>query len=183
MRIFVALELPADFAAGLAEAIKAMQRKSLGGINWVKPENLHLTLNFIGEMPEHQLPDFAKDLAELFAAQAPKSLQAKGYELFPARSPRLLWLKLSGSENELSKLNRKVLKLAWTYGVDADAKALKLHVTLGRIKAPQHPDFERFAMSYPVSQENLVLDTIRLYQSILRAEGPTYKVIKEYNLK
>lgn len=183
MRIFVALELPDEFVAGLAQASKEMQRKSLSGINWVKPENLHITLNFIGEMPEHQVPDFARDLAKLFAAESAKHLEAKGFEIFPANSPRLIWLKLAGSEMELSKLNRKVLKLAWTYGVDADPKALKLHVTMGRFKLAQSPDFERFIMSYPVPQSELKLDTIRLYQSVLRPEGPIYKVVNEYNLK
>lgn len=183
MRIFVALELPEAFTAGLSAAIAAMQRKSRGGINWVKPENLHITLNFIGDMPDNQVADFANDLAELFALQSPKSLQAEGYEIFPAKAPRLVWLKLSGCEDELSKLNRKVLKLAWNYGVDADPKALKLHITLGRIKVAQSADFERFAMSFPLTQKGVIVDTIRLYQSTLRPEGATYKVIKEYNLK
>ena len=183
MRLFVALEPPLSLRQEMVRALKALQSVKHKGINWVNPENLHLTVNFIGEVAEHQV----EDLKVLISAQASKlsamKLKIEGIDLYPHRDPRLIWLTLSGDEKELLHLNRQLLGSMRGMGIDADAKKLKLHVTLGRIKAPQSPEFERSVLTYEIKTEETYWDTLTLYRSTLRPEGPRYDIIEQYNLK
>ena len=77
----------------------------------MKPENLHLTVNFIGDTPDHLVDDLWDEI-ELAAKQYPAStLKAEGYELFQDRFPRVLWLKLSSDDRYLEELSRKVKQI------------------------------------------------------------------------
>lgn len=183
MRLFLALQPPLALQKQMARALDTLQRIKHKGISWVPAENLHLTVNFIGDVAEQQVDD----LKQLISAQASQlnalRLKASGIDLFPHRSPRLIWLKLNGDEKDLLHLNRQLLSRMRQMGVDADAKKLKLHVTLGRIKAPQSPDFERAVLAHEMKTEELYWDTLALYRSTLRPEGPRYDIIEQYNLK
>ena len=183
MRLFVALQPPLSLHKEMVKSLQALQSIKHKGINWVAPENLHITVNFIGEVAEHQV----EAIKELISAQASKlgaiKLKVEGIDLYPHREPRLIWLALSGDEKELSHLNRQLLSSMRELGIDADAKKLKLHVTLGRIKAPQSPDFERSVLTYEIKTEETYWDTLALYRSTLRPEGPRYDIIEQYNLK
>ncbi len=183
MRLFLALEPPLSLRPQLVKTLDALQCIKHKGITWVPPENLHLTVNFIGEVAEHQL----EDLKQLILVHAAKltalKLKAEGVDLFPHRSPRLIWLQLSGDEKDLHLLNRQLLKSMRQMGIDADAKKLKLHITLGRIKAPQSENFERAVLAHEIKTEELYWDTLVLYRSTLRPEGPRYDIIEQYKLK
>lgn len=182
MRLFVALEVPPILKAELIRTLDSFKKLTPGGINWVTPKNLHLTVNFIGEAPDHLLKEIQQaTLLEAEKLSAVK-LQAEGFELFPAKFPRLLWLKLSGEDSGLQSFNRNLLKALRLLDLDADTKALKLHITLGRIKAPQKPEFERAVLAHPVPHNLLSWDTISLYRSTLRPQGPVYNQLQQYNL-
>jgi len=182
MRLFVALEPPEQVKTELSTALQQLKTHSIAGINWVKPENLHLTLLFIGEVPDHQARGIGNCLETRLQDFAPALLTTEGLELFPARFPRLLWLKLSATGQSLVKLNRMLLGDLRQLGIGPDPKALKLHITLGRIKSPQTPDFERRALSYPINKDSLRWDTVSLYRSTLKPEGPVYNVLQQYYL-
>ncbi|MCB5278309.1 MAG: RNA 2',3'-cyclic phosphodiesterase [Candidatus Cloacimonetes bacterium] len=182
MRLFIALEPPSLVKKELLDALRYLQGIKHSGINWVKPENLHLTVNFIGEVAEHRLIELKKLVAKQVQRYSSPILAAEGIELYPYRFPRLIWLKLGGDESVLKALNRQTLSSLRALGIEADAKALKLHVTLGRIKSQQSPEFERAALSYKISNQNLAWNTLSLYKSLLRPDGPKYEVIEQYDL-
>ncbi|MCB5254002.1 MAG: RNA 2',3'-cyclic phosphodiesterase [Candidatus Cloacimonadaceae bacterium] len=183
MRLFVALQPPLSLHADMAKALDDLQRVKHKGVSWVAMENLHLTVNFIGEVAEHRVDA----LKNLIAAQASKlkaiRLKAEGITLFPSKYPRLIWVQLLSDEKDLYLLHRQLLSSMRQLGIDADAKKLKLHVTLGRIKAQQSPEFERSVLAYDFPSEELYWDTLILYRSTLRPEGPRYDIIEQYNLK
>lgn len=183
MRLFVALEPPQLLHAELLKALQHFRSLKHQGINWVAPENLHLTVNFIGEVAEHRVNDLKRVIAAQAAKHSAVKLVAEGFELFPARFPRLLWLKLRGDQKDLSLLNRQLLSSMRELKIDADAKKLKLHVTLGRIKSQQDPDFEREVLAYQIAKQEMIWNILSLYRSMLRPEGPRYEVIEQYNLK
>lgn len=183
MRLFVALEPPEKLTQQLRDALRYMQGLKHANINWVKPENLHLTVNFIGEVADHKLKELKSILAVEARRHSAAMLHTEGIELFPYRFPRLIWLKLSGEEQILKTINRQTLNSLNTLGIEADAKALKLHITLGRIKAQQTTDFERAVLAYHIPKEEMLWDTMNLYKSILRPDGPRYEIIEQYNLK
>lgn len=183
MRLFVALQPPLALQAEMVRAIDTLQRIKHKGITWVPPENLHLTVNFIGEVADHRVDA----LKNLISAQASKlkaiRLKAEGITLFPDKFPRLIWVQLVGEEKDLQLVHRQLLSSMRQLGIDADTKKLKLHVTLGRIKAQQSPEFERRVLTHEMKSEELYWDTLALYRSTLRPEGPRYDIIEQYNLK
>lgn len=183
MRLFVALEPPPETLAKQREALTHLQNLKHKDINWVKPENLHLTVNFIGEVAEHRLPELRALLTRQAQRFTAPELRTEGIELFPHRFPRLIWLKLSGDEDVLKTLNRQTLSSLRALGIEADAKNIKLHVTLGRIKSQQSVEFERAAMMYEFPQETRVWSTLSLYKSLLHPSGPKYEIIEQYDLK
>jgi 2'-5' RNA ligase len=183
MRLFVALEPPEEIRQDLLKALEYLQGLKHKDINWVKPENLHLTVNFIGEVAEHRLPELKDLLRRMTQKKESPKLRAEGIELFPYRFPRLIWLKLSGDQDVLKTLNRQTLTSLLSLGIEADAKNLKLHVSLGRIKSQQSVEFEQMALGYQFPEKVCVWDTISLYKSLLRPTGPHYELIEQYYLK
>ncbi|SRR5690554_812110 len=183
MRLFIALEPPKSLHEDLCRALSYFQSIKHKGINWVRPENLHLTVNFIGEVAEHRVRELSRVIAKQASRYAPPVLTAEGYELFPHLSPRLIWLKLSGNSKDLQVLNRQLLGSLRELKIDADPKKLKLHVTLGRLKEAQNSDFERSVLSYEAPQKPHRWETLSLYRSILSPDGPRYDIIEQYNLK
>lgn len=183
MRLFLALEPPEEIAELLCQTLTRFQKLKHKGINWVKPENLHLTINFIGDTPDHLLEELWEAI-ELEAKSYPAAiLKAEGYELFPDRFPRVLWLKLSSQQSFLEDLQRKTRRKMRELGLDVDKKRLKLHVTLARLKQAQSPYFEEAVLSHPVEKLVLHWDKLSLYESILRPEGARYKLLKQYILQ
>nr|MDK2850137.1 2,3-cyclic 3-phosphodiesterase [Candidatus Cloacimonadota bacterium] len=182
MRLFIALEPPQSLYDELCRALSFFQSLKHKGINWVRPENLHLTVNFIGEVAEHRVGELSRVIAQQVARYAPPVLKAEGIELFPYVSPRLVWLKLSGDSRDLMVLNRQLLSSLRELKIEADPKKLKLHVTLCRLKEAQSPDFERAVLSYEVPSEPQIWDTLSLYRSVLSPQGPRYDIIEQYNL-
>src|SRR5512134_624706 len=93
LRLFIAIALPDDIKARLA-ALQRELREGLGrsSISWTRPENLHLTLRFLGDISSDRIDDLTAALAAAAASQAPLNLTVAGLGCFPSsRRPRILW--------------------------------------------------------------------------------------------
>lgn len=182
LRTFLALELPDALAAKLRELLQLYSRATPQGVNWVKPDNLHLTLLFIGDVHEHLIKGIDARLQDLLAQMNAFTFRAEGLELFPAREPRLLWLKLSTPDQRILQLNRILQKELENLGAMPDPKALKLHVTLARLKQNLPESLARELLQYPFDHDPQAYDTLNLYRSVLNPSGPKYSVINSYKL-
>jgi len=183
LRTFIALELPPSHKSVLQEHLAQWKRVSQDGINWVHPENLHLTLLFIGDTPAGELPVFEQALGEFLLRQRAYELQCLGYELFPATEPRLLWAKLHSADKRIFALAKELAYLAREYDLQPDEKHLKLHVTIGRIKQQQPTWREAEFLSAPLPESPDRYDTISLYRSDLHPDGPVYTALQQYQLR
>lgn len=148
-------------------------------MKWTAPENLHLTLLFLGDTKAELIPDLANITHELARAWEAVSLVPKGIGLFPAQEPRMLWLSLDAAQSHILELHRHLSKEVRALGIAPDAKNLRLHVTLGRIKQQIPPHLERQILSTSIPAGSMVFDTLTLYRSILRPEGPKYIIIEQ----
>lgn len=182
MRLFLALEPPKEVKSELELALYRLKRLRHSQINWVKPDNLHLTINFIGDTPEELLSELWQAIYDELKEHNAFLIRPMGLQLFPDKSPRIIWLKLFEKEERLAALSLGLAKKMRQMGLDIDKKKLKLHVTLGRMKSLQSMDFERSVLSYPISEKELSWDTITLYKSILRPEGPKYQALERFVL-
>ena len=92
LRTFIALDMPSDIKAALVTYVQPL--KSLRGrVSWVKPENLHLTLKFLGDTPASQVEAIAVTLQDIAATATSFNVNIAGCGAFPHdRAPRVLWV-------------------------------------------------------------------------------------------
>jgi 2'-5' RNA ligase len=150
-------------------------------VRWVRPEGIHLTLKFLGDVDREQLPEIERALCSACAPHAPLELRVGALGCFPnARRPRVLWVGVQAPGERLVHLQRDVERAIIPLGYPADRRGFHPHLTLGRVKAP------RSAASRPNRKQAAGLDA--LGDSLERAarqgasvrgapvQGDTYRV-------
>lgn len=182
LRTFVALELPETSIAEISTHLIRWQAAHPRHANWVKPQNLHITLLFIGDVEQGSLKQLCACLAEHCAQYDPPRLILEGYELFPASRPRLLWAKLKAEDRSIFSFPKALIPKLEDLGLEPDRKNLKLHTTLARIKQAFSPEQEREFLATRLSAESFSCERITLYRSELKPDGPLYSVIDQYDL-
>ncbi len=182
IRTFVALEVPDEPKQQLAEYIEVWKRSFPKGINWVKPENLHMTLLFIGDSESSLVPKMSKNIGKACESLEPIAMNILGLELFPSINPRLLWAKLDTEDKSIFKLPNALMHQLQSFGLEPETKPLKLHITMGRIKAPQPNWVEREFLQANVSSDSYHYDTVTFYKSTHGKDGPVYTILEQYVL-
>jgi 2'-5' RNA ligase len=139
MRLFVALEIPAAVRDNLAAQMKELRDLSAQVADkrprWVRPENLHVTLKFIGEVSPAKLEGIRGALAAIHA-DAPVHLQFRGLGFFPNEQyPHVLWAGIEASAN-LPSLAANVESALEAQDVAREDRAFKPHLTLARFEPP-----------------------------------------------
>jgi RNA 2',3'-cyclic 3'-phosphodiesterase len=138
VRLFVALEIPAAVRENLTPFMKEMRDLSEGlaekRVRWVRPENLHVTLKFIGEVSATKLDAIRGELTNV-RSDAPIDLQFRGLGFFPdEKHPRVLWAGLAVSPN-LPLLAGDIDRALEAQGIAPDKRAFTPHLTLARFEA------------------------------------------------
>jgi 2'-5' RNA ligase len=139
VRLFVALEIPAAVRDNLAAQVEELRelcaRVADKRPRWVRPENLHVTLKFIGEVSPAKL-DGIRGALSAIRSDAPVDLKFRGLGFFPNENhPRVLWVGLEASAN-LSSLAVDIEGALETQGIARERRAFTPHLTLARIEPP-----------------------------------------------
>ncbi len=172
MRLFIAIPLPDE----LKERLAALQQRGKArGIqaSWPDPRGLHLTLAFLGETPEAEVPRRWEVTRTCAAGHPAFGLRTQALGGFPSdRRARVLWLGLEEPPSLLS-LCRSLRQGLKDAGCSFDEKPFKAHLTLARLKAPI--DIGRFGES----PEAWAFEAreLTLFQSVTTAAGAQYRVI------
>jgi 2'-5' RNA ligase len=180
MRVFIAIDVPTEIRNRLA-ALQEKIRTSTTAARWVAPESIHVTLKFIGEMPEKRREDIDQALRGLTWKHIRVSVRGIGF--FPgARSPRVFWAGLEATSMEgLAKEIDLRLERA---GFDRERRAFRAHLTLARAKN-SHLDRAMITAAAPYTDTDFgtfSADRIYLFESTLKAGGSVYTKLKEYKL-
>jgi 2'-5' RNA ligase len=134
MRLFIAIELPEENKKQMAEA----QRRLKGaGVNasWTRPEGVHLTLKFLGEIPEAKVPEIMSALAGAAGGFGGFRLEVAGVGAFPnPRNARVVWIGVSGDIEKLTGLQAAIEDAMARLGMEREERKFTPHLTLGRIK-------------------------------------------------
>lgn len=180
-RGFYALDVPAPLSEELKPILRGFAK--FPGINWVSEQNLHLTLLFMAEVPFDKTSALKQLSLDAAQNHEPFMLKALGIELFPAKEPRLVWLKLEAQEPSIFSLQKTLQNGCRDLGVGFDKKALKLHITLGRIKRQIPAQWEQQIMLTPLKTQEHYFDTLTLYRSQLSPKGPKYTILEQSKLR
>jgi len=134
-RIFAALELPPELQRQLAQLQKDLQAAAPPrSVRWVRPEGIHLTLKFYGDVAERRLPDLQTGLARAAGVVSPMALTAEGVGVFPnATRPSVVWAGVSGELAPLKLLQAAVEDEALALGFKPEGRGYHPHLTLGRV--------------------------------------------------
>ncbi len=177
-RCFIALEAVDPLRDHLEEHLRRFRPRT--GVNWVKNENLHLTLLFLGDVDSTRMPELEEIVDECVCRRRPLWLSLRGLDLFPAKSPRLIWASLDARDDEPRLLHKGLLSQTRQAGFEPDSKPLRLHITLGRIKRQLPVWLEEEILQSEVDSAWQPHTAVTLYRSVLKPEGPTYHVLNQY---
>lgn len=135
MRTFIAIELPEEIRRAIA-ALQDDLRHARAEVGWTKPENIHLTLKFLGEIEEHSVSQVAQACVETAQAFSSFTLSINGAGAFPnARQPRVLWVGLGDGVEEARRVQARLDERLAAIGFEREARAFHPHLTIGRIKS------------------------------------------------
>jgi len=154
-------------------------------IKWVEPKNAHLTLKFFGPTTNVQLQLIENTLETNLKNKQSFSLVFDKLGIFGSKyQPRLLWMGMENSDDILKLQNEIMLALE---GIDIESGRQNFvpHLTIGRIKNLQSKKyFQSVIDHYKIfASPPILINRIFLYESILRKEGPEYRVLKEFVLR
>jgi RNA 2',3'-cyclic 3'-phosphodiesterase len=180
MRLFVALEVPSTVRENLARLLKSLHAVS-PQTRWVRPENLHVTLKFIGEVPETKLAPIRAALAHVNSDQ-PDMLDFRGLGFFPnEKHPRVFWAGIEASEN-LKTLAVDIDKATETLGIPREPRPFSPHLTLARFEPPRLPDRLRAAIQENAARDfgSLQTNQFHLIESKLKPSGAEYTTVESF---
>jgi RNA 2',3'-cyclic 3'-phosphodiesterase len=146
LRVFAALELPPELQRQLAEVQTGFRALMPGDcVRWVRPEGIHLTLKFYGEVPAEQVSEIEAGLSRAAALADPIHVSIGGLGVFPnPRRPQVIWTAVQGDLSPLQGLQAAVDREALALGFKPEARAFTPHLTLGRVRAAiKAPEQER----------------------------------------
>ena len=184
MRAFIAIEISEEARAALA-ALQEALRPVGADVGWTRPESLHLTLRFLGEIDERQAGAVAAAMREGARAWPPLALRLSGTGAFPnARRPRILWAGLDGELERLAGLQAAIEARLVGLGFAREEKPFHPHLTLGRIKTERRTrELLAEAARHPLPAPTWTGAEIVLMQSELLRTGARYSVVAHAPLR
>jgi RNA 2',3'-cyclic 3'-phosphodiesterase len=136
IRCFLAIDPPEEILQEIGRIQGRLQRLIGGDVRWVRPEAIHLTLKFFGDIPESAVADIAAVVEPTAAGAAPFSLEIGGTVVFPdQRRPRVLWLGMNGDVPRLLVFQQELERALGVIGFPEEERPFTPHLTLARIKS------------------------------------------------
>lgn len=183
-RVFLAIRFSGN--AFLSQYINDIRSNLMAEkIKWVETENLHLTLKYFGPTEKKQLEKIKIILDNALKNQEKLQISFHKLGVFGSKyQPRVLWMGMENSD-DIVKLQKQIAIALEELGIYADRQNFVPHLTIARIKQLQSKRYFQSVVEQfkEFNSEPIIIDRIYLYESILRKEGPEYRVLKEYKLQ
>ena len=177
MRTFIAIELPPDVIA-LIQTVQHQLKSHKLDVKWVKPQNIHLTLRFLGDITAETVASVEKAMAGAVKDIPPFLLTPKGLGAFPGfNRPRVLWMGLDGDLDVLNNLYQRLEEQLEALGFEKEKRPYSGHLTLGRAKGKLDPiKMVDIAGQYKgFSADAFRVKDVILFKSDLKPTGAVYE--------
>lgn len=187
MRCFIAI----DIDEGIKSALSDLQRQLQSGVDvkkgdvkWVNPQNIHLTLKFLGEIKDEKVVEICNIVKAVAGRYKSFELDIESVGHFGDKSPKVLWVGTGKGGDNLLELQEDVEKSLALAGWPQETRAFAGHLTLCRIRRPvagiklarMSEDFRDFKLG------TMQVDSVSIYQSELKPRGPVYTLLGNYKL-
>lgn len=185
-RLFIALTVPENVKAAMAGAQsrlrQTLSRQGQDCARWTRLEQLHLTLNFLGNVDAPRIDDLTAAMRNACRGVASLQLRAVGVGCFPNfRAPRVGWAGVRDLDGKLPELHRSLADAVRTCTQEPKPEAFAGHVTLGRFKDLGRPDAETLArVAKGMAGEffgEWTADKIELMRSELSSQGARHSCL------
>lgn len=191
IRAFVAIELGDHAKRALADAIAALRARRIAALRPVRPEGVHLTLKFLGNIAPERAPRIGQALADVAARHAPLSLTLGDAGFFPAGNAgraRVLWVGIDGDTAALRLLQCEVDAALAALDFPPERQPFRPHLTLARLRHGASPPDRRRAASvlanHPLPPDvRIRARAVSLMQSDLQPGGAIYTRIAHAPLR
>ena len=183
MRLFVALNLPPEVRERLA-AVQDRLRRAQADVSWVRAENIHGTLKFLGETEEKRLERIRPALAEVSKGSAPFLMEVSGIGSFGGRIPRVVWVGVEDGAEPLTRLAQQIEAALGRVGFAKERRGFTAHLTLGRIRSPRNMQELLTTLKEFHAEEfgTFTATQFELMQSELRPSGSVYTILDRFPL-
>lgn len=188
VRLFIACEVPGEVQTAIGGVIDDMRSHSGNKVRWVKPEGIHVTLKFLGEVQQKKLPAIKMALGEAVMRHAPFNLELDNMGIFGGREGlRLMWVGIAGDVLRLEALVRDVNLAMSVVGFEPERRPFRPHLTLGRVRdevsTRQRAAIEVATGKIEVPDASWRTSQISLMRSRLTPEGAMYDVVATFPLR
>jgi len=188
MRVFIAIDIGEDIRAALGDLQQQLQSKvdvKKSDVKWVNPENIHLTLKFLGEIKDEKVVEICNITQDVAGRHKGFELDVESVGCFGGRSARVVWVGAGEGSDDLLRLQEDLDQQLASAGWPQETRKFTGHLTLCRVRNPKagiqlaqaseaYGDFKLGTMS---------ADTVTVYQSRLTPTGPIYTVLGDYKLQ
>ena len=185
IRSFLAFELPPEIREQIEEISRELRQSRLPA-RWVRVENIHLTIVFLGSIEANVVEDLKETVGSVVRGFTGVAVKLSGVGVFPnVRKPRVLWIGLDGDREGLSRLRDELQQALTVFGLREEKRPFQAHLTLGRFKDRLDDDEElkRVLERYhDIASELHSLHELVLFKSDLKPSGPVYTKMASWPL-
>lgn len=185
MRAFIAAEIPSVIRNKIGKIQRELMKEVSSSVKWVEVANIHITLRFLGEVPEEKIELLRQVLPKGGAGIAPFKITVRGLGAFPELSrPRVIWVGMESEGRKMEQLYLQIEDLVRDLGFPPETRDFSPHLTVGRVK--QLRDRAEWVRAIKEREDiflgETTVDCFYLFQSILRPLGPEYKKLGKFDL-
>jgi RNA 2',3'-cyclic 3'-phosphodiesterase len=182
IRTFIAVEMSPSVIGRAGDLIDKL-RVAAAEVNWVRPQQMHLTLKFLGDVPDTDTPDICRVVSEVAAGFEPFEITCRRAGAFPnVREPRTLWIGIEDGADELKRLAAAIDDaLNRELGYAKEQRAFQPHLTIGRVKRELpggRGELTQLLVKYAEFDADLVvIDEVVTFASFLGRQGPSHNAL------
>ncbi|PIP20527.1 MAG: RNA 2',3'-cyclic phosphodiesterase [Candidatus Omnitrophica bacterium CG23_combo_of_CG06-09_8_20_14_all_40_11] len=187
MRTFIAIELPKEIKDSLSR-LQEQLKATHADVKWVAPENIHLTLKFLGEIDDKKLEKIVKIIFDTAREKSKFQLRISSLGAFPKIDfPRIIWVGVDIGDKETRGIAEELEQNLAKIGIPKEDRPFSSHITIGRIRSSLNRErlVQDLKNKAELGGQNLdfYATSITLFKSTLTPKGPIYEILKETNLK
>jgi len=184
-RVFCAIELPeATRKLVLRHITRLREAVPDAKASWSRDANLHLTLKFLGEIPQLSVADFSAAASRAVAGLTPFTIRLERSGVFPGHgTPRVLWIGSNDAAEKLGELHARLNDEAAQQGFEKDDRPFHPHLTLARLRQPRHARaLAEVHQQMEFEPLEIEVSELLVIRSELSREGSKYTVISRHTL-
>jgi 2'-5' RNA ligase len=186
LRTFIAVETPPPLREAAGQ-LAALLQASGADVKWVEPENLHLTLKFLGDVAAERIPEVCKAVGRALEGQEPCEVEVRGAGAFPRpQRPRTLWLGISEGHEPLRRIFTALERELAKRGFPKEHRPFEPHLTLGRVREGRR-GLEELARLIEENRDysagRIHVTELVVFSSQLDRHGPTHTPLARLALR